>query len=143
MIVTGTFRQPRRNDSPYDDAYTLPARLEAAGVKWCLASGDETPHERNLPYGAGLACAHGLARDAALRSITLSAAELLGVADKLGSLEKGKLATLIVTDGDPLEITTKIERAFIGGREIDLSSKHSKLADRYREKYKGAKAESR
>ena len=113
VIVTGTFRQPRRNDSPYDDAYTLPARLEAAGVKWCLASGDETPHERNLPYAAGLACAHGLARDAALRSITLSAAELLGVADKLGSLETGKLATLIVTDGDPLEITTKIERAFI------------------------------
>jgi imidazolonepropionase-like amidohydrolase len=143
VIVSGTFRQPRRNDSPYDEAYTLPARLEAAGVKWCLASGDETPHERNLPYAAGIACAHGLTREAALRSITLSAAELLGVGEKLGSLEKGKLATLIVTDGDPLEVTTKVERAFISGREIDLSSKHTKLAEKYRAKYQEEPASGR
>jgi imidazolonepropionase-like amidohydrolase len=136
VIVAGTFRQPRRADSNYDDAYTLPARLEAAGVKWCLASGDETPHERNLPYAAGLAVAHGLAPEAALRAITLSAAELLGVQAKLGSLEAGKLATLIVTDGDPLEITTKVERAFISGRELDLSSKQTKLAEKYRAKYR-------
>ena len=142
--MTGTFRQPRRNDSPYDDAYTLPARLEAAGVKWCLASGDETPHERNLPYAAGARVARTASRGtprcgrSRCRRPSCSASP-----NKLGSLEKGKLATLIVTDGDPLEITTKIERAFIGGREIDLSSKQTKLAEKYRAKYKEKKAESR
>lgn len=135
VIVSGTFRMPRRADSPYDDAYTLPARLEAAGVRWCLASGDETPHERNLPYAAALAAAHGLDQAAALRSVTLSAAEILGCAADLGSIDVGKLATLVITDGDPLEVTTKIERAFIGGREIELTSKQTKLAEKYREKY--------
>jgi imidazolonepropionase-like amidohydrolase len=135
VIVTGTFRMPRRSDSPYDDAYTLPARLQAAGIRWCLASGDETPHERNLPYAAALASAHGLSREAALRSITLSAAEILGVASELGSLDKGKRATLIVTDGDPLEVPTKVVHAFISGREVDLSSKQTKLAEKYRAKY--------
>jgi imidazolonepropionase-like amidohydrolase len=136
VIVTGTFRLPRRSDSPYDEAYSLPAKLEASGVKWCLASGDETPHERNLPYAAALASAHGLSREAALRSVTLSAAELLRVDRELGSLDAGKRATMIVTDGDPLEVTTKVERAFIEGREIDLSSKQTKLAEKYRAKYR-------
>jgi imidazolonepropionase-like amidohydrolase len=136
VIVSGTFKLPKRGDSPYDDAYTLPARLESAGVKWCLASGDETPHERNLPYAAALASAHGLSREAALRSVTLSPAEILGVHEKLGSLDPGKLATLIVTDGDPLEVTTKVERAFIAGREIDLSNKQTRLAGKYGEKYR-------
>jgi imidazolonepropionase-like amidohydrolase len=136
VIVMGTFRMPHRADAPYDEAYTLPARLQAAGVAWCLASGDETPHERNLPYAAALASAHGLPREAALRSITLSAAEILGCADRLGSLDKGKHATLIVTDGDPLDVTTRIVRAFVGGREIDLSSKQTKLAEKYRGKYR-------
>lgn len=139
VIVSGTLRLPRRIDSRYDDVYTLPATLESAGVRWCMASTGgpmDTPHERNLPYHAAMAAAFGLPRDAAIRSITLSAAELLGVGDRLGSIEPGKDATLIITDGDPLEITTRVERAFITGREIDLTNKQRLLNEKYREKYR-------
>jgi imidazolonepropionase-like amidohydrolase len=83
-----------------------------------------------------MAVAYGLDPDEAVRSVTLSAAEALGVADTLGSLEETKAATLIVTDGNPLEVTTRVERAFIDGREIDLSNKQTKLAEKYREKYR-------
>ena len=72
--------------------------------------------------------------------MTLGAAEILGVAATLGSLEKGKEATLIITNGNPLEVTTKIEGAFIAGKQIDLSNKQSVLAEKYREKYKQQKA---
>jgi imidazolonepropionase-like amidohydrolase len=137
VIVDGTIKFPKRDDSPYDDAYTLPARLEAAGVRWCLASGDGTPHERNLPYSAAMAVAHGLDHDAGVRSITLSAAEVLGIADRYGSLDKGKSATLIVTDGDVLEVSSNVRRAFIDGRAIDLSDKQKALREKYRRKYEG------
>jgi imidazolonepropionase-like amidohydrolase len=136
VLIQGTHTFPKRADSPYDDAYTLPARLAAAGVRFCLATADTTPHERNLPYNVAMAVAYGLDMDLAVRSITLSAAEVLGVADSLGSLENGKAATLIVTDGNPLEVTTHVERAFIDGREIDLTNKQTRLAAKYREKYR-------
>lgn len=136
VIVTGTHAFPRRADGAYDEAFTLPARLEAAGVKWCMASGQETAHERNLPHQAATAVAYGLDHDAGLRSITLSAAEVLGVADRLGSVDAGKNATLIITTGDPLELTTQVEMAWIDGRRIDLSNKQTKLAEKYREKYR-------
>src|SRR5262249_39496356 len=112
--------------------------LEEAGVAWCLAGGDDTAHERNLPYCAALAVAHGLDHDAALKGITRGAAEILGVGDRLGTLSRGKEATLIVADGDILEVTTHVKRAFIGGREIDLSNKQTELEKKYREKYRAA-----
>lgn len=139
VIISGTHQLPNRDDAPYDDPFTLPARLESAGVKWCLATAGgsfETPHERNLPYHAATAVAHGLPVDAAIRSITLAPAQILAVDDQLGSLEVGKLATLIITDGNPLEITTTIESAFIDGRPIDLANKQTVLAEKYREKYR-------
>ncbi len=136
VIVTGTLRMPRRSDAAYDEAFTLPAALEDAGVKWCLASTGGSSNDRNLPYHAAMAVAYGLNREAALRSITLSAAELLGVEDRLGSIEPGKDATLIVTTGDPLEMATRVEFAFIEGRRIDLSNKQTDLAKKYREKYR-------
>jgi imidazolonepropionase-like amidohydrolase len=136
VIVVGTHNFPRRSDSEYDGAYTLPARLEAAGITWCLASTDDTAHERNLPYNAAIAVAHGLPHDSAIKGLTLSAANILGVGADLGSLDAGKAATLFIADGSPLEVTTRVERAFIDGRAIDLSSKHTKLAEKYREKYR-------
>jgi imidazolonepropionase-like amidohydrolase len=139
VIVMGTHTFPRRDDSAIDEAFSLPAKLQEAGVRWCLASGEETPHERNLAFNAGKAAAFGLSRDAALRGITLSAAEILGIAGTYGSLENGKSATLIITTGDPLEITTRVTGAFIDGREIDLSNKQTKLAEKYRERYKQMK----
>lgn len=139
VIITGTLSEPSRRDDAYDAPFTLPARLEAAGVKWCLAGPGgsfETPHERNLPYHAAMAVAYGLDHDRAIESITLSAAELLGVADRVGSIEAGKHATLIITDGDPLEVMTNVEMAFIDGRAIDLGNKQTALAEKYREKYR-------
>lgn len=140
VIVEGTFGFPRRDDSAYDDAYSLPARLHAAGVKFCLASGDRTANERNLPYNAGMAVAHGLDLDAAHKAVMLWPAQILGVGDAYGSLEAGKSATLIVTDGDPLEVTTNTRMAFIDGKAIDLSNKQTRLAEKYREKYRQQKA---
>lgn len=136
VIVGGTHRFPRRSDAPYDEPFTLPAALQAAGVRWCMASADDTAHERNLPYNAATAVAYGLDPDAAVRALTLSTAEILGVADRYGSLEPGKSATLIITNGHPLEVTTNVLRAFIDGREIDLSNKQTGLAEKYREKYR-------
>ena len=131
VIVTGTYEMPHRADAPFDERFRLPSRLEAAGIPWCLASGQPPSNERNLPYAAAMAVAHGLDADAAIRAITLSAAEILGVADRLGSLEPGKAATLIVTDGDPLEIPTNVTAAFVDGREISLENKQIALAEKY------------
>lgn len=144
VVIGGTHAMPKRADSPYDDAYTLPARLKAAGVKFCIASADRNAHERNLPYNASTAVAYGLDPAEAIRSITLSPAEILGVAagaGGIGSLEATKAATLFIADGDVLEITTHVERAFIDGREIDLSNKQTKLAEKYRAKYEQRKSE--
>lgn len=136
VVLSGVYRTPSRDDHAYDEPFTLPARLEAAGLRWCLASGEGAAHERNLLFHAGSAVAFGLSHEAAIRSITLAAAEILGVDDLVGSLEPGKLATLVITNEDPLEITTQIEAAFIDGRAIDLSNKQTHLYDKYREKYR-------
>jgi imidazolonepropionase-like amidohydrolase len=136
VIVDGVHRFPKRSDSDFDEVFKLPARLEAAGVSWCLASGEGASNERNLPYAAGRAVAYGLPRDAAIRAITLYAARVLGVEARLGSLEPGKDATLIVTDGDPLEIPTGVAIAYVRGRAIDLSSKQLSLYEKYRAKYR-------
>ncbi|MFQ5629502.1 MAG: amidohydrolase family protein [bacterium] len=90
---------------------------------------------RNLPHHAAKAASYGLPVEEALRSITLYPAEILGVADRLGSLEVGKDATLIVTDGNPLEFTTNVEKLYLDGRDIDLNNKHKSLYHKYREKY--------
>jgi imidazolonepropionase-like amidohydrolase len=136
VIVTGTHVFPKRVDSAYDDGYTLPKRLEELGVLWCMGTSDDTAHERNLPYNAAMAVCFGLPHDAGVRGVTLNTAKILGVGDRLGSLEKGKQATLIITSGSPLEVTTTIERAFVQGRDIDLSNKQTKLAEKYRQKYR-------
>jgi imidazolonepropionase-like amidohydrolase len=136
VIVNSPLLMPRRDDSPIDESYTIAGRLSAAGVRVAIASGEETPHERNLPYAAALCVAHGMPRDAALRAITLDAATLLGVGERLGSIEVGKDATLIVVDDDPLEVGAVTHMAFINGRSVDLSNKQRALAEKYREKYR-------
>lgn len=137
LIVSSPHRLPARRDAAYDDAFTLPARLEAAGLRWCLAHElGGFSNERNLPYAMGTAIAYGLDRRAALRAMTLSTAELLGVAKRLGSLEVGKDATLFVADGEPWEHTTKISDAWIGGRKVELVSKQTELVKKYRAKYR-------
>lgn len=136
VILAGVHRLPSRRHDAYDDPFTLPARLKAAGVKFCISSGDRRASMvRNLPNHAATAAAHGLSPEDALRSITLWPAEVLGVAAQVGSLEVGKEATLIIADGDILEIPTQIERAYVQGRTVDLDSRHKRLWRKYQEKY--------
>jgi imidazolonepropionase-like amidohydrolase len=98
---------------------------------------------RNLAYNAGMAAAFGLPKDEALRSITLYPAQILGVADRLGSIEPGKIADLMVTDGDPIEITTHVEKVFIAGREIPMENRQTRLFRKYDQRPKGPKARPR
>lgn len=138
VILAGTFNLPPRRDDAYDTAYTAPAKLQAAGVKFCLAMGtdgaSETANERNLPYEAAIAAGFGLSREDALKSVTLYAAQLLGVEQELGSIEVGKRATLIVTDGDALELTTNVQQAYIDGAAIDLRSRQTELYKKYKQR---------
>ncbi len=139
VILSATHRLPSRRDVSFTEPFELPIRLEEAGVKWSVTipSGTfDTANARNLPYEAAACVAHGLSREAALRSITLSPAEALGVGDRIGSIEVGKQATLFLSDGDPFELPTKIEHAWIDGRRIDLSDKQTALYEKYREKYR-------
>jgi imidazolonepropionase-like amidohydrolase len=129
---------PPRRDDDYDSAWSSAAKLQQAGVRFCIASngrGAET-NERNVGYEAGLAAGYGLPKEEALKAVTIYPAQILGLADRLGSLETGKAATLIVTNGDPLDFPTQVEAAFIDGRKIDLSNRQTRLRDKYREKYR-------
>jgi imidazolonepropionase-like amidohydrolase len=136
VIVAGTHRLPERSADAYDEPFTVPQRLYEAGVRFCIGCNESAWNLRNLPYQAATAVSYGLPPEAALRSITLSPAEILGVADRVGSLAAGKDATLIVTDGDPLEIVTHVEQAWIQGRPVDLSDRQKRLWRKYQEKYK-------
>lgn len=142
VIIGGVNRLPQRRDDPYDAPFTLAARLEKAGVRFCISGAERTGNTRNLAHHAGVASAFGLSPESAVRAVTLYPAEILGISDRLGSLTPGKDATLIVTSGDVLEITTKVERAYVAGRPVDLSSRHTELWKKYREKYRRQAAEA-
>ena len=139
VIVAGVYRLPTRRDLPYDDSFTLPARLHAAGIPFCIATAGRFGGStlRNLPYHAATAAAYGLDPAIALRAITLSTAEILGAADRVGSLEQGKDATIFIADGDILETPTQVTHAFIQGRVVDLNSRHTQLYKKYSAKYAG------
>jgi imidazolonepropionase-like amidohydrolase len=135
VILTTVHALPTRRDEPYDVRFTEAEKLRQAGVTFCIAgngSGFGAPSTRNLPYHAAMAAAFGLPKEEALRAVTLYPAQILGVGRNLGSIEVGKSASLMLTDGDPLEITTQVERVFIDGRPADPGNKHQRLYDRYR-----------
>jgi imidazolonepropionase-like amidohydrolase len=137
VIIGSVQRLPLRRWEDYATPFQNAAKLHAAGVSFAIASdgtADSAPNERNLPYEAAKAVAHGLPHDEALKAVTLYPAQILGVAERLGSLEPGKDATFIVTDGDPLDIATRVEQAFINGRAVDLTTRHTVLYEKYREK---------
>ena len=138
VIVSGTYRLPMHESDPYDAAYTLPDRLRRLGVKYCIASVGKFAGTgvRNLPYHAANASAFGLPIEDALKSITLYPAQILGVDDRVGSLEAGKDATLFVCSGDPLDVSSSIDLAFVQGRRVDLNDRHKRLRDKYEQKYK-------
>jgi imidazolonepropionase-like amidohydrolase len=136
VIVGPTLDEPTRRWEPYDEAYAAPSKLFEAGVQFAISGEGEAMAERNTPYHAAMAAAYGLPKEEALKGVTIYAAKILGIEAQVGSLESGKDATLIVTNGDPLEIETNVQMEFIQGKKIDLRSRHTILYEKYREKYK-------
>ena len=133
VILGPTLALPPEEDDPYDRPYTLPAEMHKAGVKFAFGSFG-VQFARNLPYQAAMAVAFGLPYQEGLKAVTVNAAEIWGVADQVGSIDKGKWADLIVTDGDPLETRTQIKQCFIKGRAVDLQDKHRRLYQKYMER---------
>ncbi|NOZ75138.1 MAG: amidohydrolase family protein [FCB group bacterium] len=139
VIYENVLALPLRRYEDVDQAYATPGQLVKAGIQVAIAASSssfEAPHQRNLPYHAGMAAAFGLSPDEALKSITLRPAEMLGVADRIGSLEPGKDASLFIADGDILEPETVVEQAWIDGRTVDMRDRHKGLYQKYSEKYR-------
>lgn len=136
-VLVGSMLTPTSDrDDPVTAGWENAARLHAAGVKVAFTTQyvPNTTDVRNLPYHAARAAAYGLPKDEALRSVTLTAAEILGVGDVMGSLEAGKRADFIVTDGDPLQIVTQVERVWIGGQEQSMETRHTRLNEKFKDR---------
>ena len=134
VILDGTLNLPLREDDAYDSLYENASKLQAAGVRFCISTGDSGAHVRDLPFNAGMAAAFGLPKAEALKSVTLYPAQILGVADRLGSIEPGKIANIVITDGDLLEARTNIRYLFINGRQLPLVSRHTMLNDEFKDR---------
>jgi len=138
VILGSPFNLPMRRSESYDVLYSAAAKLNAAGVKIAISGdggGMDASLEKNIAYLAAQAAAFGLPADQALRAITLNAAEILGVSDRLGSIDVGKDANLILVRGDVLEITSPVKRIFIAGIDTPMTSRHTKLCERYQGRY--------
>lgn len=134
VIYTNIYGLPIRDDDPYDSLFEAPSKLQQAGVRFAISTGDQGAEARDLPYHAGLAGAYGLSKEEALKSVTLYPAQILGVADRMGSIEAGKMANVVVTDGDILDPRTTIKYEFINGRLIPLTSRHTELFDSFKDR---------
>ena len=132
VILTGILNLPAREDDAYDTLYENAAKLQQAGVRFCISSGNSGAAVRNLPFYAGMAAAFGLPKEEALKAVTLYPAQIMNVADRLGSLEPGKIANVVVTDGDLLEARTHVRYLFIDGRAVPLTSRHTELNDAFK-----------
>ncbi len=134
VIYTNIYNLPVQDDDDYDYLFSAPAKMAQAGIKFCIATGNDGGEIRDLPYHAGLAAAYGLSKDDALKSVTLYPAQILGISDQLGSIEVGKIANIVVTDGDILEPRTNIKYLFINGRMIPLTSRHTELFEQFKDR---------
>ncbi|HSZ86730.1 MAG TPA: amidohydrolase family protein [Puia sp.] len=127
---------PAMEDDDVDQPYKTPAQLQKAGVLFALNDEHEESRFRNLMFNAGTAAAYGLTKEQALQAITLNAAKILGIDDRTGSIEVGKDANIVISDGDILDMRTSIiSHAFIQGREVSLENKQTQLYQRYMTKY--------
>ena len=138
VLLGGTLRLPHKDFDPYDAVYSTPAKLKAAGITFAIRSqyGPDGPGEataaRNLPYEAGIAVAFGLPEADALKAITIEPAQILGIANQVGSIEPGKRANLVITAGNILQPTTSVVSLFIDGKPVRPESKHTRLYQKYR-----------
>jgi imidazolonepropionase-like amidohydrolase len=132
-VLVKVLRLPSRESDPYDAAYANAAALHRAGVRFAIVS-DDSENVRNLPYEAAMAAAYGLPEAAALRAITLSPAEIFGAADRIGSIDLGREANLVLATGDILDTRTQVTHVFVGGAAQSLETRHTRLYDRYKER---------
>jgi len=136
VILSQMHSLPTAEDDDVDQPYKSAAALQKAGVVFSISDDDAQTRGKNILYNAGTAATYGLSKEEALQAITLNAAKIMGVADKTGSIEVGKDANIVISDGDLLDMrTSKVTDAFIQGREIDLTDKHKLLNDRFNKKY--------
>lgn len=133
VVFSHVFTQPVHEADGYDVYFRAPEVLRTAGVTVGFSGGGGSL-VKNLPYAAAQAVAFGLPADAALKGITLYAAQLAGVGDQLGSIEAGKAATLFAADGDILEIRSNVKRMWIGGQEVSLANRHTRLYEKYQQR---------
>jgi imidazolonepropionase-like amidohydrolase len=139
VILRPTLSLPIDEDDAYDRLLSQPAELAAAGVKFALGSFDNS-FARRLGQQAANAVAYGLPYDEALKAVTIYPAEIFGIADQVGTLETGKLANIIVTNGDPLEITTDVKFLFIKGQQTSMDNRHQRLYEKYLNRPKASSA---
>jgi imidazolonepropionase-like amidohydrolase len=130
VILLPTLTQPLDEDDPYDRSLSQPAELAEARVKFAFGSFDNS-FARRLGQQAANAVAYGLPYDEALKAVTLYPAQIFGLADQIGTLEAGKIANVIVTNGDPLELTTDLRYLFIKGQLTSTGNKHKDLYEKY------------
>ena len=130
VILGNILSLPGSEDAFHAATYQLAGELAQAGIKVAFSTGDAA-YVRNLPYHAAISVAWGMSRDDAIRALTTNAAEILGIADRVGSLEPGKDANFFVAKGDPLEIKTTISHVFINGQDVGLDNKHERLYQKY------------
>ncbi len=136
VILQQSHRLPTAQDDPVDQPYKTAAILQKAGVLFAMTDEDGHNRGRNLAFNAGTAVAYGLTKEEALQAITLNAAKTLGIDDKTGSIEVGKDANIVISEGDILDMkTSNVTDAFIQGRKINLDDKQKQLFERYNEKY--------
>ncbi len=131
VIVGPVLSLPFERHELYDAPLHNAAALHAAGVRICFRS-NASSSARDLPYHAGMAVAFGLPEDEALYALTAGAAQILGLSDRVGTLAPGKRGDVIVTDGNPLQIRSALTHLYIGGRDVGLATRHTRLYERYR-----------
>lgn len=134
VILTSTMDFPRRDHEGYDEVYARAAKLHKAGVKFAISGGSGSLYTDRLPYEAGVAVAFGLPEEEAIKAVTINAAEFMGLADRLGSLEPGKQATFLITTGTPIDTRSEILQAYIQGRELDMNDIQKHFFNKYMEK---------
>jgi len=130
VVLPPTHSLPLNPDDPYDRSFTTPGELAGAGIRFSIAT-FSTTRSRTLPYQAATAVAFGLPQEDAYRAVSLSAAEIFGLGNRLGSIDEGKIADLIVTDGDPLEVQTRVDLMFINGKLVSPDSRQRQIGDAY------------
>jgi len=136
VILSQMHALPASTDDDVDQPFKTPYLLQKAGVLFCIADNEGTTRGRNLMYNAGTAASYGLTKEQALSAITANAAKILGIDDRTGTIEEGKDANLVISEGDILDMEHSIiDLAFIQGRKINLDNKQTQLSERYQYKY--------